>query len=160
MIDAFLETCREGLVRWVDGVHRRALGVVLLSLAATIGAGVYFAGNVRINTDTSDMLSPELAFRRHSQELSDAFPQFSDNILLVIDADTPDLADDAALALAKRLRAKPKLFGDVYDLAGEPFFRANGLLYRDKDELAELSDRLAGAQPFLGAIRVCAGLPL
>ncbi len=152
MIDAVLETCREGLVRWVDGVRRRALAVVLLSVAATFGAGYYFAGNVRINTDTSDMLSPELEFRRHSRELSDAFPQFSDNILLVIDAETPDMADDAALALAERLRGAPGLFGEVYDLAGEPFFRANGLLYKDRSDLAGLSDRLAEAQPFLGAL--------
>jgi hopanoid biosynthesis associated RND transporter like protein HpnN len=71
---------------------------------------------------------------------------------LVIDGDTPDIADDAASALARELRKHPDLFGEVYDLAGDPYFRKNGLLYLEADELYELSDRLAEAQPFLGVL--------
>ena len=45
------------------------------------------------------MLSPDLSFRRDSNALSAAFPQLSDNIVVVIDGATPDLADDAAMTL-------------------------------------------------------------
>ncbi|HEC90698.1 MAG TPA: hypothetical protein ENI55_03425, partial [Alphaproteobacteria bacterium] len=146
------ENFRLFLVFWVDGVRRRAALVIIVSILATVGGGYYVAGNVAVNTDITDMLSPKLEFRKQSAALAKAFPQFSDNILVVIDGRTPDLAADAATALAERLRRQPALFGDVYDPAGDSFFRRNGLLYEDADELAALSDRLAAAQPFLGKL--------
>ena len=143
---------RQALVRWTDGVRRLAWLVVAASVLLSAAAAVYLAENIRINTDTGDMLSPDLAFRRHSAELDKAFPQFSDNLIVVIDGDSPDLSDDAARALAERLRRQPKLFGRVDDPAGNDFLRRNGLLYLELDDLYELSDRLAEAQPFLGAL--------
>jgi hopanoid biosynthesis associated RND transporter like protein HpnN len=143
---------RQFLIIWVDGARRHAAAVIIASILATVGAGYYVAGNLAVNTDITDMLSPKLEFRKQSNALAKAFPQFSDNILVVIDGRTPDLAADAAIAFAARLRRQPKLFGDVYDPVGDPFFRRNGLLYQDADKLAELSDRLAEAQPFLGKL--------
>jgi len=131
---------------------RRAPGVVAAALLLTVACGAYFALNVRINTDTTDMLNPELPFRKLSNEVSLAFPQFSDNILVVVEGDTLDLADESALKLAARLREKPELFGRVMDQAGDPFFRRHGLLYKSVEDLGDLSDRLARAQPFLGAL--------
>ncbi len=126
--------------------------VVLVSLAATVGATVFVARNVAINTDTEDMLSPDLPFQKYSREEDEAFPQLSDTIVVVIDGQTPDVADDAAVALAGRMRQRPEVFRSVYDPAADPFFRRNGLLYLSTDELYALSDRLAEAQPFLGAL--------
>lgn len=131
---------------------RRALSVVAVALLFTAACGTYFALNVRINTDTTDMLNPELPFRKLSKEVSRAFPQFSDNILVVVEGDTPDLADESALKLAARLREKPGLFGRVMDQAGDPFFRRHGLLYKSVEDLGDLGDRMARAQPFLGAL--------
>ena len=139
-------------MRWTDGVRRLAWLVVAASVLLSAVAAVYLAENIRINTDTGDMLSADLAFRRHSAELNKAFPQFSDNLIVVIDGDSPDLSDDAARALADQLRQQPKLFGRVDDPAGNEFLRRNGLLYLELDDLYDLSDRLAEAQPFLGAL--------
>lgn len=152
MLDALAMRYRLFLSAWVDGVRRAAPWVVAFSLLSAVVSGWYVATHVRINTDTSDMLSPDLEFRRNSRALADAFPQFSDNLVVVVDGVTPDLADDAALRLAEALRQRPDLFGEVYDPAGDPFFRRNGLLYKDVEELADLGDRLAQAQPFLGAL--------
>lgn len=152
MNEVVAEAYRRFLVRWVDLVRRWAFSVVFVSVIASVGAVYYLTNNISINTSTTDMLSPELQFRRDSAEINVAFPQFSDNILVVIEGETPDLADDAALALAARLRQYPELFGDVHDIAGDPFFRNNGLLFLNDGELNELSDRLAEAQPFLGAL--------
>ncbi|MDA1091342.1 MAG: MMPL family transporter [Proteobacteria bacterium] len=143
---------RRALLGWTGTVRRRAWLVVLVSVLLSVGAAVYLAQNLRINTDTEDMLSPDLAFSRLSKEVSSAFPQFSDNLVVVIDGQTPDLADDAARTLAAGLRKNPKLFGRVDDPAGSDFFRRNGFLYLDLKELYILSDRLAEAQPFLGAL--------
>jgi hypothetical protein len=137
---------------WVDGVRRWAPWVVVVALVATVGAGFFVARNVAINTDTEDMLSPDLPFQKYSREEDEAFPQLSDMLVVVIDGQTPDLADDAAIALAGTMRELPAVFRSVFDPAADPFFRRNGLLYRSTDELYALSDRLAEAQPFLGAL--------
>jgi len=139
-------------VLWVDGVRRWSAAVAVAAAAVTIAAAYYVVGHISINTDTEDMLSPDLPFRQESRALSRAFPQFSDDIAVVIEGQTPDLADDAAMALAAAMRKRPKVFERVFDQAGEPFFRKNGLLYLDRDELYDLSDRLAEAQPFLGTL--------
>ncbi len=152
MIEKAGESYRRLLVGWVRLVARRAVAVVVASLLLSGLVFYYVVENMAINTDTTDMLSPDLAFRKDDAALSRAFPQLSDDIVVVIDAATGDQADDAARALAKILRQKPKLFGGVYDLEGEPFFRKNGLLFMSVDELSNLSDRLAEAQPFLGTL--------
>ena len=140
------------LGRWVAAVGRRPVAVLLGALGLTALALVAVAERLGIDTDTTDMLSPELPFRVNSRAMDEAFPQLSDNLLVVVDGDTPDQADDGARELAARLRAEPTLFRSVFDPRGDPFFRRNGLLYRDVDDLARLADRLAEAQPFLGSL--------
>ena len=140
------------MARWVDLTRRGAAAVVVLAVLATIATAGYVATHMRINTSTTDMLSPELPFRQHSRRLSEAFPQFSDNLLVVVDGQTPDLVDDAADALTAQFRLRPEVFGEVFDAAGEPFFRRNGLLYLEVEDLGDLADRLADAQPFLGTL--------
>ena len=143
---------RRILVRWTDGVRRLAWLVVALSALSSVAAGYYLAANFRIITSNENMLSSDLPFRKNAAAISKAFPKLSDNIVIVIDGQTPDLADDAAAALKAKLRERPNLFGDVYDPEGGDFFRKNGFLYLDTKDLYEHSDRLAQAQPFLGAL--------
>jgi hypothetical protein len=128
------------------------LAVVVLSLLSAVASVVYIAGNIAINTDTTDMLSADLPFRKHWQEENEAFPQFDNTMVVVVEGETPDLADDGAAALVARMREQPALFGNVFYPQGDPFFLRNGLLYLGVDPLLELSDRLATAQPFLGAL--------
>ncbi|MBI2977920.1 MAG: hypothetical protein HYY38_03645 [Rhodospirillales bacterium] len=143
---------RRVLARWTEGVRRRAWPVVVLSVLAGVAAAAYLAFNVRISTDTDNMLSPELPFRKNALALKAAFPKLSNNIVVVIDGQTPDLADDAARVLTAKLTENRKLFGAVFDPEGSEFFRKHGFLYLDKADLIELSDKLAAAQPFLGTL--------
>ena len=152
MIDAIAHKYQEAVAAWVNLVRRFPMFVTALAVLLTMGIGWYVGENASINTDTSDMLSPDLPFRRNSHVLSEAFPQFSDNILVVIEGDSVELADDAAIALMNRMRMAPERFGDIYDVEGDQFFRRNALLYLDIDELSELGDNLAQAQPFLGTL--------
>ena len=85
VITAAAETCRRMLVLWIDLVRRMAWFVTLASVLLTVGVSYYVATNIRINTDTADMLSADLPFRRQSRAVSEAFPQFSDNIVVVIE---------------------------------------------------------------------------
>ncbi len=152
MASSIAQSGRRFATLWVEAIRRWASWVVVVSLLATVGAGFYVARNVAINTDTEDMLSPDLPFQKYSREEDEAFPQLSGMLVVVIDGHTPDVADDAAVALAGRMRGLPAVFRNVFDPAADPFFRRNGLLYRSTDELYALSDRLAEAQPFLGAL--------
>jgi len=144
-IERILET-------WVDGVRRFAWGAIIAVLAVTCGLFAYTSENLSINTNTTDMLSEELPFRQRYIEYGDAFPQLSDLMTIVVEAATPDRADVAALKLADRLRRETDTVEKVLDFAGEPFFRKNGLLYKDIEELEDLADRLSQAQGLLGSL--------
>ncbi|MDD9878090.1 MAG: MMPL family transporter [Magnetovibrio sp.] len=150
--DRFTTMYRDALAGWVGWVVGRARGVAAFAALLTVVAAAYFVANIEINTSTTDMLSKELPFRQHAQAIDDAFPQTDNTLVVVIDGQTADIADDAALALGQALRQQSKLFTDVYDLKGEAFFRRNGLLYLGLDELNDLGDRLADAQPFLSTL--------
>ncbi|MHA1599874.1 MAG: MMPL family transporter, partial [Alphaproteobacteria bacterium] len=140
------------LAQWIRHIERFAPLVLVLAVLATGVAGYLTFDKIGINTSTTDMLSPELPFRRFDAEISRAFPQLSDTLIVVIDGDTADLAADAATALAEGMAARTPVFRDVFFPEGDPFFRRNGLLYLDLVELQALSDRLAEAQPLLSAL--------
>ncbi len=143
---------RRLLVRWTDLVQRFAVAVLVVCVGLTGLSLAYVAGNFAINTSTADMLSPDLPFQQLEKELDEAFPLDVDTIAVVVEGPTPDLADEKARALTEHLRRRPDLFRSVHDLAGSPFFRRNGLLFLGSEELYEMGDRLAEAQPFLGAL--------
>jgi len=133
-------------------VRRGAWAVVVLSV---LGAGLtvaYLARNLAIHTDTTDMLSAELPFRKNNRAVSRLFPQLSDTLLLVLDGRVPERVDRAAAELTKQVRARPEAFGALFDPEGDPFLQRNGLLFLDVKELEDLTGRLAEAQPFLASL--------
>jgi len=137
---------------WTRWVAAKPWIVVIVALGLTLGSLQYLSKNIAIDTSTGEMLSDKLDFRKFNNEMDAAFPQFSDNLLIVIDGQSIDLANQAALKLSSIMRANPKVFGSIYDLEGDDFFQTNGLLYLDVDKLHELSDKLAEAQPFLASL--------
>src|SRR5690606_38225235 len=125
--------------------------VVLGGLLLTGLLAWYVAGNLAINTDTADMLDPELPFMQRSREFRSLFPQFNDLLVAVVEADSRAAAQDAAAALAARLEGDARL-RTVYRPGSGPYFDSHGLLYLSEDELWEIDDRLAEAQAFLGTV--------
>lgn len=117
----------------------------------TVVAAVFFVQNFSMNTATEDMLSERLPFRQLSRELAQEFPQRS-GLVVVVEGNTAERADKAAAALEARLKLEPERFTSVSYLQGNEFFRRNGLLFLSVDTLERLSDRIALAQPFLGAL--------
>ncbi|MCH7930500.1 MAG: hopanoid biosynthesis-associated RND transporter HpnN, partial [Proteobacteria bacterium] len=140
------------LTAWIDGVGRRSGGVLALAVAATAAVGFYAATTLGFNTETTDMIDEALPFRQAAKAYDRAFPQFSDNLVVVVEGDTPGLAEDGAEALARGLEDQPGVFETVYRPGGDPFFTRNGLLYLDLDALGELADNLAGVQPLIGKL--------
>ena len=149
---AELQVFKSLLEVWIAAVQRFAWLAIIAVLSLTYVFYAYTADNLTINTNTTDMLSEELPFRQRYIEYKDAFPYDSDLITVVVEAATADRADIAALRLAARLRQASGVVEKVYDFAGEPFFRQNGLLYSDLEELESLADRLSQSQGLLGAL--------
>ena len=132
-------------------IARTAPWVVLLTVLASVAGLYYTVQHLGINTSTADMLSPELPFRRIYADYKQAFPQNVDNLLVVIDGQTPEQAHHAAKNLASQL-ATQEQFKTIYQPFAGPFFETHGLLYRDLEDLEDLADNLAKVQPFLAQL--------
>ena len=140
------------LLKWVSFVRSAAVAVLVAVFALAFFAMRYTVDNLSMNTDTEDMLSEELVWRKLDQEYEKRFPQYDNNILIVVEAATPDQAGDAAALLYERLQPEQALFEFVYYPNALSVFRESGLLYLDTTELQDLSDSLAEVQPFLAKL--------
>ena len=147
-----MDPARRALTGWVRLAGRAAWPVLVLALASAAAGLAYTARNIGIDTSIADLISDELPYRRHDKELDAAFPRNAGTLSVVVEAESPELAENAAEALSLRLMADKTHFTSVLYPEAEPFFRRNGLLYLDEDELEALSDRLAEAKPMLASL--------
>lgn len=141
-----------GVGALVDACQRHAFRVMCIASALTALASIFLVQNIRIDTDTEEMLSSSLPFRQNTIAIDKGFPQFDGLMLVVLDAPDSDAADDAAGILVREFLKYPETFSDVFSLQTEPFLRQHGLLFKDIEELEFLADRLIAAQPFLGTL--------
>jgi len=136
----------------VDFARRRAVLVVIVALALAVAAGILAANRLAIDTSIDRMLPSDVAWRQNENALDLAFPQNDDLLVVVIDGQTPDLADRAARELTDRMRAEPALFTYVRQPDGGPFFEQNGLLFLPTEEVEKVTQQLISAQPLLGSL--------
>jgi hypothetical protein len=137
---------------WVRLVIRFPKTMIVVVAALTVVNVWYARGHLGINTDTADMISPELPWRRDFIAYREGFPARDRNIVIVVDAATPDAATAFAADLAATLRREPERFHSVFAAGEGEFFERNGLLYLPTADLEDLGDRLAAAQPLVGLL--------
>ena len=147
-----LRAIERTLVAAVDMSRRYAWPVVVAAAIITVLLALYTANNIRMNTDTGDVLSRDLPFRQQIRAFKAVFPPMRDPLVIVLDGPNTDAVEYGALALSGMLRKAPDLFGDVLYPPGDPFFAKNGLLYLSPEGLDRLTDRLAQMQPFLATL--------
>jgi hopanoid biosynthesis associated RND transporter like protein HpnN len=140
------------LVAWMDLMRRRARRVLVTVGVTTLAVLGYAATHLGVYTHHTAILSDDLPFWRAYHEFAEVFPILDEVLLVVVDAETSAAARAAAATLAERLEEESDLFQDVYVPGGDPFFERNGLLYLGTEELQNLSDQLATAQPLLAEI--------
>jgi uncharacterized protein len=143
---------KDTTVSLVDGCRRHARIVVGVSLVATVLLAAYVATNLSIDTDQEKLVSAELPWRKTEIALDQAFPQGREDLVIVLEAQTPELADSGAAKLTERLASRKDLFRTVRRPDALPFFRRNGLLFLPLDELRALTEQLIRAQPMIGAL--------
>lgn len=130
----------------------RARLVVIAAILAAAAAFVYLAGHIAIDTDSAKLISDQVPWRQRDAAFDAAFPQNRDQIVIVVDAATAELAETATAALTARLAAEKDLFRTVRRPDGGPFFAQNGLLFLSKDEVAATTAQMIAGQPLLGSL--------
>jgi uncharacterized protein len=127
-------------------------GVILAFFVLAALSASYFMRHVVISTDSKKLMSSSLSWRQQEAMLELAFPQRSDRILAVIDAATPEAADDAADALVNELSPRSDVIRAVARIDGGEFFERNGILFLKLEEVRRNTADLISAQPFLGTL--------
>lgn len=133
----------------VDFCIRRAWLILLASAIIVAVAGDYVARHFAVNSDISDLLSPELPWRKRELAYQSEFPQQANSIIAVVNAPTPEFAGAATAALVDRLAPQKNLFHAVSAPQGGEFFARNGLLYLSPDDLAARMNGLSQSAPLV-----------
>ena len=148
----FDELIGRALTRWVGLVlanASRVVGAVLVLALVLLGYTVAFLG---VNSDNVSLLAEDVPSRRALDEFAELFPILNNALLVVIDAETPELARDAASQLAAHLSRQTDRFTNVFIPGGGDFFERNGLLYRSVDDLYDFTDHMALVQPMIAEL--------
>ena len=142
----------EALQRWARGVARRPRSVIAAVLLCAAAGLFHAAHHLEIQGGTEALFDRDLPFKQVEADYYEAFPILHENMFVVIDAETPERAGEAAGKLATQLRAHPELFRAVFLAGGGEFFEQHAFLYLETEELERLADRLAAAQPYLAEL--------
>src|SRR5262245_15651687 len=126
--------------------------VIAAFLLVAILSAAYFASHFAITTDSNKLLSSSLPWRQKERALDRAFPWRIDQIIAVVDATTPEAAEEAADALATDLSLHSEVIRTVSRPDGGEFFAQNGILFLTLDEVRRDANDLIAAQPFLGTL--------
>src|SRR6476646_4269257 len=140
------------IVRLVRACCRYPSLTVIVASLITLGAGIYSYENFAIHTDPGQLISSQLPWRQRELQLDAAFPQLADNILGVVGGSTPELARDASSRLVAKLAEDRDNFEAVHEEEGGGFFKKNGLLFLQPDDVQRTTEQLIRAQPFLGTL--------
>ncbi|MGH7097225.1 MAG: MMPL family transporter [Stellaceae bacterium] len=140
------------ITRIVDAARRYAAPLTVIIALLAAGGANFAATHLRLDTDVEHMLPANLPWRQNEIALDRAFPQNANPLAIVIDGQTPELADRAAGELTRRLHGEPDLFKSVRRPGGGPFFDRNGLLFLPPDEVNDIANRLVTAQPLIGGL--------
>ena len=119
----------------------------MLIVALAAGSAVYATRHFAIKTDVTDLFPSDLPWTRRALEFMRTFPQ--PDILVIVDAPTPELVEEASNKLAETLAKHRDLIRGIHRLDSGPFFEQNGLLFLPAEEVARITGGLAQAKPLV-----------
>ena len=117
-----------------------------------MGLLYYTATHLVLDSDTMNMLDPELSFRQQKADFNKAFPQMDGILVIVIEAKEAAQTRGVADQLTEILQQEPNLYRSLYQPGNGPFFARSGFLYLDTEELWDVDEKLTEAEPFLGTV--------
>lgn len=140
------------IARFVAGSCRRAVLVVLGVAVLTALAAVFVAARFSIHTELAALIPADVPWRVHEAELEKAFAEQGDDITVVINGQTPELAQAAAARLTAALSPRTDLFELVERPGAGPYFDREGLLFLSEPEVKDATAALIRAQPLLAPV--------
>ena len=143
---------RSAIVRIVEFSRSHAALVALAWLVLAAAGGYWVSQRISINSDTSQLVDPNLPWQKASNDLDKQFPQNQDLLVAVVDGQTPDQASDAAADLEAAMKRQPQLFQYVRRPDADPYFLRYGMLFMSTAEVQDFADHIIAAQPFLGTL--------
>jgi uncharacterized protein len=123
--------------------------IIMATALLVTGSAYYIARHFAINTNVSNLISPQLPWRRRELAYESEFPQQANSILVVVSAPTPELVGAATEKLAGALSQDHSLFRSVQEEGSGKFFARNDLLYESTGQLASEMQRLRDAAPLV-----------
>src|SRR5438270_6410500 len=138
---------RSAIVRLVELCTRYAWTVIVLSMALSSLSAVYAVRHFAVKTDVNNLFPSNLPWAERAYSFMAAFPQH--DILVVLDAPTPEQVEEASAKLAAALAKDHEHFRAVNEPQGGAFFARNGLLFLPKDRVAQATSGMRDAGPLL-----------
>src|ERR1700682_6056565 len=115
-----MKTITALVVRAIDCCVHYAWPVIAVALVLTIASSWYAATHFSMTTDINQLISTDIPWRQREAAFENAFPRY-ELIVAVIDAPTPELADEATAALVQKLSQQKDLFRSVQQPKGGAF---------------------------------------
>jgi uncharacterized protein len=143
-----MKTITAIVVRAIEFCAQYAWPVIGAAILLTIASSWYAATHFSMTTDINQLISTDIPWRQREAAFEKAFPRY-ELIVAVIDAPTPELADEATAALVQKLSQQKDLFRSVQQPKGGAFFAQNGFLFETADELGPQLGMLTRAQRLL-----------
>ena len=140
------------IVTVVTACCRRPWTTIFFALAIAVASGAYAARHFAINTNTDDLLSSKLEWRQNQIAFNKAFPDPNQNIVVAIDAPTPELAQSAAEQLQSSLGGRRDVIQKIIRIDGLSFLRRNALLFLPVEAVQKSVDGAMGSQPLLATL--------
>ena len=131
---------------------RRPWTTLCVAVAIALCSLLFAVSHFAMSTDTAELISPNVDWRRHERAMDDAFPQLRDEMLVVVDGATPEVAEEGATRLAATMNADRKHFRVVRRPEGGYFFAREGLLFGTLADVRNTTAALIKAQPLLGSL--------
>ena len=140
------------IARTVRAAALRPLLAIGVAAVLVLAGLAYVASAFDMTTDTGELISAKTPWRQDGAQIEAAFPQLKDSVLVVVDGQTSELAEDAAMRLTDALTADKAHFVDVSRPDGGAFFDREGLLFASLADVQDTTKKLVEAQPLLGGL--------
>jgi len=144
-----IRTAQRCLVYLVDRSGRHPFIVLVLAILLATLSLTGAATRLSVDTNSDHLFDSSLQWRQQSLEFANQFPQFSDTLVAVVRAPTPEEARETAVALAAGLASDKRNIRAVSTPGINPFFDQNGLLLLPQDQLSDVLESMTQAGQLL-----------
>ena len=141
---------RSVLVRVVELSSRFAWAVVAAAAILTAICVFYSVRHFSVASDVRNLFPTNLAWAQRATQYMNEFPQY--DMLVVVSAPSPELADEAGAKLAAALRTDSAHVRALQYPQGDRFLGREGLLFLPLPQLVQSTDSMKNATPLLGAL--------